>query len=354
MSVQRISVQPFQHLARGVAAGLVAIALCLLAQHPAPAQQLVPAKLTTGFVFTGGSTAPLLLAEKRGYFSQGGVLIDIVRGFGSADVVTKVAAGTYEAGTGYLPELLRAKAEDPNLDAIAVAISYDAGPDGLVGPKGSMTKPQDLAGKRVAAQPGNTAMITFPIFAKAMGIDPASMKWVSVGFPLIAVTVQQGNADLAAGFVSTSMASFEKIGLAADQLAQFTYSDYIEHFYGNALIMRKSWAQKNPEAAKGLVRAYVRGLIETRTNRDEAMNILMQREPLLNKQAETKDLAVSLDKYYFTDRVKKNGFGYQSKADVDAFIKQLVEPMALKRAPAADEIYTDAYLPPAGERIVPN
>jgi NitT/TauT family transport system substrate-binding protein len=343
-----------QNVARRTTAMIVIVTLCLLARSAASAQQLVPAKLTTGFIFTGGSAAPLLYAEKRGYFTQGGVLVDIVRGFGSADVVTKVAAGTYEAGTGYLPELLRAKAEDPSLDAVAVAISYDAGPDGLVGPKGSMTKPQDVAGKRVAAQPGNTSMLTFPIFAKAMGIDPASMKWVSVGFPLIAVTVQQGNADLAAGFVSTSVASFEKIGLAADQLAQFTYSDYIEHLYGNALIMRKSWAQKNPDAAKGLVRAYVRGLIETRTNRDEAMNILMQREPLLNRQAETKDLSVGLDKYYFTDRVKKNGFGYQTKADVDAFIKQLVEPMGLKRVPAADEIYSDAYLPPLGERTVAN
>jgi NitT/TauT family transport system substrate-binding protein len=335
----------------GAAIALAASTFCFAVESSA--QQLVPAKLTSGFIFTGGSAAPLLYAEKRGYFSQGGVLIDIVRGFGSADVVTKVAAGTYEAGTGYLPELLRAKAEDPSLDAIAVVISYDAAPDGLVGPKARMAKPQDVAGKRVAAQAGNTSVTTFPIFAKAMGIDPASMKWVTVGFPLIAVTVQQGNADLAAGFVSTSVASFEKLGLTADQLAQFTYSDYIDHLYGNALIMRKSWAKKNPDAAKGLVRAYVRGLIETRTNQDEAMNILMQREPLLNKQVEAKDLSYGLDKYYFTDRVKTNGFGYHTKADVDAFIKQLAEPFGLKRIPAADEIYTDTYLPPAGDRVVP-
>jgi NitT/TauT family transport system substrate-binding protein len=339
---------------RTVAAAISLIALsCFASERHATAQQLVPAKLTTGFVFTGGSAAPLLYAEKRGYFSQGGVLVDIVRGFGSADVVTKVAAATYEAGTGYLPELLRAKAEDPSLDAIAVAIAYDAAPDGLVGPK-AMARPQDIAGKRIAAQPGNTSMTTFPIFAKALGIDPGSVKWVSVGFPLIAVTVQQGGADLAAGFVSTSVAGFERLGLAANQLAQFTYSDYVDHLYGNALIIRKSWAQKNPGAARGLVRAYVRGLIETRTNQDEAMTILMQREPLLNRQVEAKDLSYGLDKYYFTDRVTKNGFGYHSKADVDAFIKQLAEPFGLKRIPAADEIYTDAYLPPASERAVPH
>jgi NitT/TauT family transport system substrate-binding protein len=322
---------------------------------PSLAQAPVPAKLTTGFIFTGGSAAPLLYAEKHGYFTQGGVQIDIVRGFGSADVVAKVAAGTYEAGTGYFPELLRAKAENPTLDAIAVAIAYDSGPDGLVGQKSNgMVKPQDVAGKRIAAQPGNTSMLTFPIFAKAMGIDPSSVKWVSVGFPLIAVTVQQGNADLAAGFVSTSIASFEKLGLADSQLVPFSYSDYIGHLYGNALIMRKSWIEAHPDAAKGLVRAYVRGLIETRDHQEESMNLLMAREPLLNRAAETKDLAYSLTKYYFTERVLKGGFGYQTTADVDTFIKQLVEPMGLKRVPTADEIYTAALLPPPAERAVPH
>jgi NitT/TauT family transport system substrate-binding protein len=185
-----------------------------------------------------------------------------------------------------------------------------------------------------------------------MGIDPSSVKWVTVGFPLIAVTVQQGNADLAAGFVSTSIASFEKLGFPSDQLVPFSYSDYIEHLYGNALIMRKSWMRKHPDAAKGLVAAYIKGLIETRGHEEEAMNLLMEREPLLNKAAETKDLAYSLKRYYFTDRVMKNGFGYQTKADVDSFIQQLAGPLELKRTPTADEIYTDALLPPADQRKV--
>jgi NitT/TauT family transport system substrate-binding protein len=337
----------------GIAA-VCAAAVLGAAAVAARAQQLVPAKLNTDFLSTGGAAAPLLLAEKKGYFKEGGVLIDIVRGFGSADVVTKVAAGTYEAGTGYLPELVRAKAEDPNLDAIAVAIAYDTDPNGLVGPKtNSVTGPKDIAGKRISAQPGNSSRQIFPAFATTLGIDQASIKWVSVGSPLLAITVQQGNADLAAGFVSTAVANFEKIGYTADQLMQITYSDFVPNLYGNALILRKSWAQKNPDAAKGLVRAYVRGLIDSRKEQDAAMNILMEREPLLNRAVEVKDLSYGLEKYYFTDRVLQKGFGYHTKADVDAFIKLIAEPFGLKRVPTADEIYTDAYLPPVADRAVP-
>src|SRR5215207_6441965 len=105
----------------------------LFAASPAVAQQM-PATLSTGWIISGDGS-PLVLAEKRGYFAEGGVKIDIVRGFGSADVVAKIAAGTYQAGTGYLPSLVQAIAKDPNFDAIAVLVAFDASPDGITGPK---------------------------------------------------------------------------------------------------------------------------------------------------------------------------------------------------------------------------
>ena len=97
-------------------------------------QQLVPVTLTTGWILAGNS-APLILAEDRGYFAEGGVKVNIVRGYGSADVITEVGAGAYQAGTGYFPVLVQAIAKDPNFDAIAVMVSYDASPDSVTGPK---------------------------------------------------------------------------------------------------------------------------------------------------------------------------------------------------------------------------
>ncbi len=132
----------------------LAMAACTGAAHPVIAQQLTPVTLTTGWIFSGGTTAALLLAEKRGYFTEGGVKINIVRGFGSADVVAKVATKTYEAGTGYLPALVRTRAENPELDAIAVVISYDASPDAVTGIKGKgISSPRDLAASASALSP---------------------------------------------------------------------------------------------------------------------------------------------------------------------------------------------------------
>lgn len=324
-------------------------AAAIAAAAPALAQQ-VPVTLSTGWVISGDG-APLVLAEKRGYFAEGGVKIDIVRGFGSADVVTKIAAGTYQAGTGYLPALVQAVAKDPTFDAIAVLIAFDASPDGITGPKKSgIAKPSDLAGRKISTQPNSTTKLTFLPFAKAVGLDPKAINWVEVSPELLGVTVQQGQTDGAAQFTATASANFARLGFKPDDLYQFKYSDYVDNLYGNALILKKSWAAANPAAAKAVVRAYAKGLVDSNKEPSAAIDALMAKEPLLTRAAEQGSLDYANANYFFTTRVKERGIGYHSTADVDKFIAQLVEPFSLARTPAASEIYTDAYLPPAADR----
>jgi NitT/TauT family transport system substrate-binding protein len=201
----------------------------LLATAPAVAQQPVPVTLTTGWILAGNS-APLVLADQNGYFAEGGVKVNIVRGYGSADVITKVGAGTYQAGTGYFPVLVQAIAKDPNFDAIAVMISYDASPDSVTGPKTTGIKtPKDLAGRKLSAQPNAPTTLMFQPFAKAVGIDIASIKWVEVSPELMSVVVRQGQADGVAQYSSSAIVSLGKLGYKPDELYQFKFSDYVDN-----------------------------------------------------------------------------------------------------------------------------
>ena len=323
-----------------------------LATAPAAWAQGVPVTLSTGWVLSGDG-APLVLADKRGHFSECGVKIDIVRGYGSADVVTKVAAGTYQAGTGYLPALVQAVAKDPSFDAIAVLISFDASADAVTGPKKTgISKPADLAGRKLSTQPNSTTKLTFQPFAKAVGIDPKSVTWVEVSPDLIGVTVQQGQSDGAAQFAASALANFARLGYKPENLYQFKFSDYVNNLYGNALILKKSWAKANAEAARCVVQAYVKGLAEANKNPKAAIDALMEREPLLTRKAEEISLDYSNENYYFTRRVVERGIGYHSSEDVAKFISILAEPFDLARVPAPSEVYTDSYLPSADQRAV--
>ena len=315
------------------------------------AQAQTPVTLSTGWVLSGDGS-PLILADKRGYFSEG-VKMNIVRGFGSADVVTKVASGTYQAATGYLPALVQAVAKDPKVDAIAVLISFDASPDGITGPKKTgIAKPADLAGRKISTQTNSTTKLIFDLFAKANGLAPNAVTWVEVAPPLIGVTVQQGQADGAAQFSASAIANFQRLGFAASDLYEFKFSDYVDNLYGNALILNKSWAAANPAAAKAVVRGYVRGLIEAKKDPKATIDALMEREPLLTRSAEEGSLDYSNTNYFFTKRVMEKGVGYHTQDDITKFIALVAKPFGAERLPAASEIYTDAYLPPAAERMV--
>lgn len=311
------------------------------------AQDLTPVTLTTGWVVNGGS-APLVLADDRGYFAEGGVDVDIVRGFGSADVVAKVAAGTYQAGTGSLPALVQAIAADPDLDAIAVMISFDASPDAIVGPLTTgITEPADLAGRKISTQPNSTTKMIFGPFAEAVGLAPDSIEWVEVGPELVGVVVQQGQADAVAQFAASALSNFARLGIAEEDLFQFKFSDYVDNLYGNGLILQKSWAEANPEAATAVVRAYALGLKDAYAEPEVAIDAIMAREPLLTREVEAQDLAYSNENYYFTQAVIQNGLAYHTAEDVQAFINILAEPLALSRIPDVSEVFTDAYLPAA-------
>jgi NitT/TauT family transport system substrate-binding protein len=169
---------------------------------------------------------------------------------------------------------------------------------------------------------------------------------------LLATVVHQGNADAVAQFSSSAISTFEKLGHKPEELFQFSYSDYVANLYGNGLIVSKSWAQQNPSAAKGLVRGYIQGLIAARASPQEALDLLMQKESLLDKSAETNDFHHSNQKHYFTANVLQKGVAYHTRADVTAFIELLAKPFGLKRTPAAEEIYTNAYLPAINDRVV--
>lgn len=328
---------------------IAACAIFFSAYLPANSQQMTKVVLSTGWILQGGS-APLVLADERGYFKEANVDVDIVRGFGSADVITKVAAGTYHAGTGYLPSLMKAIADNPDLDAIAVMISYDSSPDAITGPKASgIKKPADLANRKLSAQPNSTTMLIFQPFAKAVGLDPNSVKWVEVAPQLIGVTVYKGQADGAGQFATSAVANFARLGWPRDKLYQFKFSDYVDNLYGNALILQKSWAKANPKAAKGVVRAYVKGLIDARKDPKAAIAALIKREPLLKPSVEMVDLNYSNENYYFTSRVLEKGLAYHGEEDLNKFIKLLSGPFSLKRVPAVSEIYTTEYLPDANE-----
>ena len=83
-----------------------AIAIIALGFAISASQAQTPStKLMVDFAFQG-QQSPFVLAVEGGYFSRAGVSVTVDRGYGSADVVTKVASGAYDLGFADIGSLI--------------------------------------------------------------------------------------------------------------------------------------------------------------------------------------------------------------------------------------------------------
>ncbi len=119
-----------------------------------------------------GQQSPFVLAADGGYFARAGVNVQIDRGYGSADAVTKVASGAYDMAFADIGALIQFNAKQVGPHVVNVFQVYDVAPMLILSlKKSNIKKPADLAGKRLASPPGASSRVMFPLFAAANGLE---------------------------------------------------------------------------------------------------------------------------------------------------------------------------------------
>jgi NitT/TauT family transport system substrate-binding protein len=109
----------------------------------------------------------------KGYFKAAGLDVTVDAGNGSGGAVQRVASGTYDMGFADLAALMEFHANNPDAQnkPVAVMMVYNNTPASVMALKKSgITKPADLAGKKLGAPVFDAGRRAFPIFQKANGI----------------------------------------------------------------------------------------------------------------------------------------------------------------------------------------
>src|SRR5467141_4769944 len=108
-----------------------------------------------------------------------GIDFDIARGFGSMASAQTVAGGQFEFGIVAAPPLILSVAKGLPLIALATC-DYDSTMGVGVLTDSPIQKPQDLAGKKIAAVPTSGEFPFFPAYARKVGLDMNSIEIVHV------------------------------------------------------------------------------------------------------------------------------------------------------------------------------
>ena len=240
--------------------GLLAAASALAATT---ASAQTPIKFSLDFKFEGPA-APFVVAIDKGYFKAEGLDVTIDTAGGSLEPINRVASGTYDMGFGDINSLIKFRDANPSTPIKAVFMVYNKPPFSIVGRKSrGVSAPKDLEGKKLGAPPPDGAYAQWPIFVKANDIDASKVTVVSVGFPVREPMLASGEVDAITGFSFSSYINLKDRGVPANDITVLLMADYGVNLYGNTIIVNPKFAAEKPEAVKGFLRAFVKGLRDT-------------------------------------------------------------------------------------------
>ncbi|MDX2104621.1 MAG: taurine ABC transporter permease [Alphaproteobacteria bacterium] len=337
---------------RGVLASVMALGVSMAAAT-AGAQTPTNVRFSLDWAFQGPQ-APFLLAVERGYFQAEGINITMDRGFGSGDVPLKIRAGTYDIGFADINPTIRLKAQEPAVDLVAVAILYDASPLAVMTlRRQNITRPQDLVGKTLAAPEVDAGRQLFPAFARATGLALDSVRWMNVTPQLRETMLAQGQANAITGFTTSGILSLRAAGVADADIVTLRYQDFGVALLSSSIITTRAWANANPRATTGVLRAVFKAHLDAIANPDAAIQALVRRDPLVDPRIERDRMMMSLNELMLTPHVRATGISEVDPARLQAAIDTVRTSFGIERAVPAAEIYTPQFLPPLAERAIP-
>ncbi|WP_030916305.1 ABC transporter substrate-binding protein [Streptosporangium amethystogenes] len=226
---------------------------------------------------TFGRDAYAYVAQEKGYFKDAGFDVSIKPGSGTVDVMKLVASGRADFGIGDFTTTLITVAKE-KLPVTAVGMVQQKSLAAIVSLDGhGIRTPKDLEGKTIGDQPGSTNQVTFPVYAKAAGIDPAKVKFIPSAPPALPQLLARGTVDAIGQFV-VGKPLIEKAAQGRTAVI-LPYGDVLPDLYGNALLASTKLAKEKPELVKKFTAALMKGLEYSIANPDETGEILKKYQP---------------------------------------------------------------------------
>jgi NitT/TauT family transport system substrate-binding protein len=321
-----------------------------MASGMSAAQPLTKVRYSLDWRFEG-QLSFYMMAVSKGYFEKEGIDLKLDSGAGSVAAINRVVSDSHDMATADMSSVIEFLGNNPNLNRFqAVYVMYNRSPFIIQTlKKNGISKPQDLAGKKMASPVFDAVRKAFPIYAKAIGIDPNSVTWLSVDAALRETMLARGEVDAVPGFEMNVLTTMER-GVKPEDIVTFSYADAGLKLYGNVIIASNKFIAEHPKAVAGVVRGINRALIETIANPEEAIKYVKTFDATADEKRELAKLKV-LFRAIDTPDARVNGLGGLNKADLESQVNNIASAYQLKTKPNADAIFNASFLPPKEERM---
>ncbi|MDR3470287.1 MAG: ABC transporter substrate-binding protein [Devosia sp.] len=299
------------------------------------AADLTKVTLQLGWLASDGVLGEVV-AMKKGYFADAGLELEIVPGGPNIDGVAGVASGQQTSGqTSSSPAVMLARSAGIPVKAFAAGLqkhpfTYFSLADNPI------REPKDLIGKTIATQP--TAFILLRALLAKNNIKEDQVTIVNMGSDMN--QLMTGQVQAVTGW-STNVNALKVLG---DKRVDMTLWDTGIHLYANVYFSTDKVISEQPKILEAYVTATARGWGYARQNRAEAVDMLIEAYPNLDKASELLAIGPLMD-FSFNDVTKTDGWGAMNK---DNWAAQLSTYQTLGQfkgtVPTVDDVMSTAIL----------
>jgi NitT/TauT family transport system substrate-binding protein len=288
--------------------------------------------------------APFFLGIERGYFAEEGIDLQIQEGRGSVPTVQAVAGGTADFGYADVSSMIKAASQ--GAPVITTGVLLQKSPMAVIGlTERNIRGPADMRGKTVALTPGDSVSLVWPLLLKKMGLKEDELTVVSGDGQTKINAVVNGRADLMLGYLMDQNLRIEKA--TGKPVTVIPYSDFGVNLVSSCIVVSKDMLTKNPELARGFMKAATRAVEATEKDPEAAIDALLKAYPKAGERKMLVDgLRLTLPLYH-TDETKDQPPFRVGPANFANSVSMLVEYAGVNKS-AADrpqDFYTIQYLP---------
>jgi NitT/TauT family transport system substrate-binding protein len=257
----------------------VALAL-LLVSSAARAEDKV--SLILNYIPTADHS-PYYFAKAKGWYQAAGLDVTIEVGKGSAFSAQSVGSGAATFGISDLPTTMVARGK--GADLIAVMNVYANSPQGFYWLKSSGIKgPMDFPGHSIGNPPGDAARVMWPAFAKAVHLDPESVRFVNVSPAAKIAALRSKTVDIITDFYNEHDL---KVATFGDDLGFQSWSGMGINLYGNSVIVETSYLAVHKEVATKFVQVSQRAFAACVADVSPCLDALFASASGLDRQVQT-------------------------------------------------------------------
>jgi NitT/TauT family transport system substrate-binding protein len=294
-------------------------------------------KMRLDWVF-GTEHSGIFVAQKKGFFKDEGIDVQLLPGEGSS--VTVKLVGTGDVEFGYATADQAVLASERGLPVVTTAVILQSNPTAIIFPKGTGIKTiKDLYGKRLGLQVKSAVERQWRAVVKKNDIDTSKISEVPADLSIAKLIIAK-RIDAGIAFAFNDGLQVAAEGIDMDWIY---FRDLGLPMYSTGLIVNQDTIKKNPDLVRRFTRAFVKGWVYAKDHPDEAYSLTVAANPMLDNKYNRLKLPAVLELTQ-SDDTKVHGIGYSTPDGWKALMDTMVSLELIKKPLDISAVSTNDFL----------